>query len=103
MKFVLAYTLRSGGSAAENASGGEAAQKLLANWAPSQSATMHQWLQRCDGNGGFAVVETDNAAELYRDVATWTPWLEFQIYPVVDIQDATALTQEALNTVRTVL
>ena len=102
MKFVIAYTLRSGGSAADNVSGGEAAQKLLANWAPNPSATIHQWVQRCDANGGFAVLETDNAGDMLRDFATWNPWLEFQVYPVIDIVDATQITQEALNIARSV-
>ena len=66
MKFVLAYTMRSGGSVAENVAGLEAAQKLLSNWTPSPQSTFHQWLQRCDGNGVFSVIETENAAALYR-------------------------------------
>ena len=58
MKFVLTDTQRSGGSAADNVAGGEAAQKLLSNLAPSPQATIREWLKRCDGNGGFAVLET---------------------------------------------
>jgi hypothetical protein len=100
MKFVIAYTTRVGGTATENITTGESAQKLLSNWSPSPSATMHQWLQRCDGQGGFAVVETDNAADLLRDLATWSPWLEFQLFPVLDIADTTAITQEALEAAR---
>jgi len=41
MKFVLSYTLRAGGSVEERVTGGEAAQKLLANWAPSDTGTIH--------------------------------------------------------------
>ena len=103
MKFVLSYTTRSGGSAAENAGSAEAAVKLLSNWAPSKAATLHQWVTRCDANGGFAVLETDNAADLYRDLATWTPWLEFQLHPVIDVQESTPLSQEAASVFRTVL
>ena len=103
MKFVLTYTQRPGGSAADNVAGGEAAQKLLSNWAPSPAATMHQWVQRCDGNGGFAVLETDNAAELYKDLATWSPWLDFQVYPVLDILQASPITSEALSIAKAVI
>jgi Protein of unknown function (DUF3303) len=103
MKFVLSYTLRGGGSVEERVTGGEAAQKLLANWAPSDSATIHQWVQRCDGNGGFAVLETDNSAELFRDLAVWGPWLDFAVVPVLDIADATPLADEALQRSRSVL
>jgi len=103
MKFVLTYTVRSGGSAADNVADGQAAEKLLSNWAPSPRATMHQWVQRCDGNGGFAVLETDDAGELYKDLATWTPWLEFQVYPVLDILEATPITSEALAIAKSVV
>jgi hypothetical protein len=103
MKFVLAYTTRPGGSATENVSAGEAAQKLLANWTPSPAATIHQWLQRADGNGGFSVVETDNVGDLFKDLATWSPWLDFQVYPVLDIVDAIPLQEDALNTAKSVI
>jgi hypothetical protein len=103
MKFVLSYTTRSAGSAAENAGSAEAAIKLLSNWAPSEAATIHLWVTRCDANGGFAVLETDNSADLYRDLATWAPWLEFQLHPVLDIQESTPLSQEAANVFHTVL
>ena len=103
MKFVLSYRLRAGGSVEERVAGGETAQKLLANWAPSDKATIHQWVQRCDGNGGFAVVENDDQAELFRDLAVWAPWLDFDVVPVIDIGDATPITQEALQKARSVL
>lgn len=103
MKFVLSYTVRAGGSVEERVTGGEAAQKLLANWAPSDKATIQQWVQRCDGNGGFAVLETDDQAALFRDLAVWAPWLDFDVVPVIDIGDATPITQEALQKARSVL
>ena len=97
MKFVLAYTLRQGASAADNLTSGEAAQKLLSKWTPSPSATIHQWVQRCDGNGGFAVIENENAADMYRDLTVWNPWLEFQVYPVIDIVESMPITTEVIE------
>ena len=103
MKFVLSYVLRPGASAADNLASAEAAQKLLSSWTPSPSATIHQWVQRCDGNGGFAVVENDSATDLYKDMAVWNSWLEFQVFPVLDILEATPLNYEALSVARSVL
>ena len=103
MKFVLQYTDRSGGSVANNLAAAESAQKLLSNWTPNPAATIQQWVQRCDGTGGFAVLETDDAGALYKDLATWSPWIEFQVHPVLDILDATALTDEAIAIARSVL
>jgi hypothetical protein len=102
MKFVIAYTVRSGGSAAENLASAEAAQKLLAGWTPR--GTIREWVQRCDGGGGFAVVEQDNANDLFTDLSVWGPWLEFEAFPVVDLNEGTtAATQDAIATARGVL
>ena len=103
MKFVISYTMKSGGSVEERVAGGEAAQKLLANWTPSPSATIHQWVERCDGGGGFSVIETDNAKDLFKDLTTWSPWIDFQLYPVIDIVEGTALTDDALHLARSVV
>jgi hypothetical protein len=103
MKFVIAYTSQAGGSAEDNVKSAEAAQKLLANWIPSPSGVIHQWVSRVDGNGGFSVIETDNAADLLKDLSTWSPWLRFEVFPVLDIADAAGATQEAINTAASVL
>jgi hypothetical protein len=103
MKFVLSFTLRASGSAAENIAGGEAGQKLLSSWLPSEAATIREWVSRCDGNGGFAVIETDNGADLFKDLTTWSPWFQFQVFPVIDIGDATPLQSEALATAKSAI
>lgn len=96
MKFVLAYTMRDGGSATDRHEAAKAAQRLLANWQPSGAATIHEWMSRCDGNGGFSVIETDDGVELLKDLSTWGTYLEFTAYPVVDIGDATPATDAAI-------
>jgi hypothetical protein len=45
-----------------------------------------------DGQGGFAVVETDNPASLADAPAKFSTWLEFAIDPVIDIMDNVAVT-----------
>ena len=51
---------------------------------------------RIDGNGGFAVVETDDPTELAKDTAPFTLWFRFEIHPCLDIADMTAISTEAL-------
>jgi hypothetical protein len=103
MKFVLAYTTREGSDAEDNLKSAESAQKLLANWTPSPSGNITEWVQRCDGTGGFAVVATDNAGDLYRDLAVWSPWLKFEVIPVLDILEASAINDEAIHIASAVL
>ncbi len=96
MKFVFTYTTQQGGSEADRHEAGKKAQQLLETWQPSDSASILQWVSRVDGNGGFSVIETDNAENILKDLATWSSFLDFQVYPVVDIADATPVTQAAL-------
>ena len=97
MKFVLAFTNRNGGSGEDAEEGQERAMKLLAKFQPSESATIHQWVTRCDGGGGFSVLETDNAENLLHDLSIWSPYIDFQVYPVVDVIEASALQQAAID------
>lgn len=97
MKFVLAFTNRTGGSGEDAEEGQERAMKLLAKFQPSESATIHQWVTRCDGGGGFSVLETDNAENLLHDLSIWSPYIDFQIYPVVDVLDASVQQQKAID------
>lgn len=96
MKFVLTYTTQPGGSEVERFEAGKRAQALLAKWQPSGAATIREWVARCDGNGGFSVLETDSATELLKDLTTWSSFLEFSVYPVVDIAEATTATDQAI-------
>jgi hypothetical protein len=103
MKFALAWTNRQGGSPADNVGAMDASVKLLASWQPNPDHEIHQWVQRCDGDGGFCVLDTDNAAALYKDLAAWGPWIDFRVYPVLDIGESTPLMAEAAATARSVI
>lgn len=95
MKFVLTYTLRAGGSAAENEAAQKRAQQLLSKFEPS--AQISEWVDRVDGEGGFAVMTSDDATALLRDLAIWTPFLSFELHPVVDVLEGTPMQQEAID------
>jgi len=98
MKFVIAFTTQQGGSEADRHEAAKKAQQLLATWQPSDAASIVQWVSRVDGNGGFSIVETDSAENSLGDLATWSSFLDFQVYPVIDIGDATPVTDAALGT-----
>jgi hypothetical protein len=98
MKFVLTFTTREGGSEVERFEAAQRAQDLLSKWQPSTAATIREWLTRCDGNGGFCVLETDSATELLKDLSTWSSFIEFSVYPVVDIAESTPIQAEAIAT-----
>ncbi|HEY3528961.1 MAG TPA: DUF3303 family protein [Nocardioides sp.] len=77
----------------------EAAKRSLTvfgKWSPAHPEHFHAFLGRIDGNGGFAVVETDDATEIAKDTAPFTPWFEFHVYPCLEIADLAALQGEGL-------
>jgi hypothetical protein len=94
MKYVITWTPRSGGSAAENEASAARVLDLVSKWAPGPDETVHQWVLRIDGQGGFAVVEGDNPADFLRNTAVWSPFSDFTIYPVVDFAEGMQVIRE---------
>jgi len=93
MKYLVSWDDRMGLDETEGA-------KLLAafgKWTPPATLTFHQFVNRVDGRGGYAVVETDNAADLLDAPSKFGPWLEFDIVPVIDIVESVALQAEGLE------
>jgi hypothetical protein len=97
MKYVMTWTVRFSGSAEENEAAALRALELFSKWQQPAGTTFHQFVGRVDGTGGFAVVETDNPADLLDGTGKFGPLNEFQIYPVVDIADWVGAAQEGVE------
>jgi hypothetical protein len=95
MKFVLSYTVRDGGSLAEREAAAKRGLQLLGKWQPGLQFS--EWVDRLDNEGGFVVFETDDATTIMKDVAVWAPMFRFELYPVLDILEASAFQQEAVD------
>lgn len=93
MKYVISWRDR---DAATSESDAKRLMAVFGKWAPSEGATFHQFVGRLDNDGGFAVVETDNATDILRDVAKFGPWLKYEVTPVVDIQEVATANSEAI-------
>ena len=94
MKYVISWTNRDVAAGSEES--GKRLLSVFGQWTPSAGATFHQFLGRVDGNGGFAVVETDDATDILRDVSKFLPWLRYEVTPVVDVQEVAVAASEAL-------
>jgi hypothetical protein len=96
MKYVMTWWERPGGSHADY----EAAQKrvleVFRRWQMPQSLTFHQFLVRVGEFGGYAVVETDNPADIHK-LTTAFAVFQFRVEPVLDVMDAVAVEVEAIN------
>jgi hypothetical protein len=93
MKYVISWTARSSSNAEEDA---KRSLSAFTNWTPSPSSTFLQFVQRVDGEGGFAVVETDDPTLILADTLKFAPWFKYECIPVIDIMDAVGTFQEAI-------
>jgi len=87
MKYAMTWTNRLGGSGKDNEDAARRALELFSKWQPAAGTTFHQFVGRVDGEGGFAIVETDNPTELLTETLKFAPFNVFQIYPVVDMDE----------------
>jgi hypothetical protein len=97
MKYLVTWTARAGGSAADNEAAVKRSLAVFGKWAPPADATFHQFLYRVDGTGGCAVVETDNPASVSEGPAKFGPYFDFQVIPVMDITEGVPLANEAIE------
>jgi hypothetical protein len=95
MKFVLAWRAHAGGSAQENLASMKRSLEVFSKWTPS--TTVHQFVSRVDGGGGFAVGESDDPAAIARDCAIFSPYLDFEVHPVLDMEEGAAVLTAAVD------
>src|SRR5215218_6110668 len=87
MKYAMTWTTRPGGSGKDNEETMRRGLELFSKWQPAAGTTFHQFVARVDGEGGFAIVETDNPTELLTETLKFAPFNVFNIHPVVDMNE----------------
>ena len=92
MKYVITWENRPS-STEETAARG---LQVFSKWAPQEGSNFREFLGRVDGRGGFAVVETDDAASIAKDVAPFGGFFDFTVYPVQEIADTATIGAEAV-------
>ena len=96
-KYVLTWTPRLGGSGAQNEEAAKRAYALYQKWKPPKGLNILQFLARADGEGGFAVVETDNPAHLADLASKFSPYLIGENHLVVEMDEWAKLTGEGIK------
>src|ERR671913_292553 len=93
MKYVLTWWERPGGSYADY----EAAQKrvlnVFQNWEMPESLDIHQFVVRVGEFGGYAVLETDNVADVQKLTTTFAVF-QFRLEPVMDVMGRAGVSDE---------
>jgi hypothetical protein len=90
MKYVLAWEFR-----ANSEETTARALQIFGSWAPSEGTNFLQFVGRVDGRGGFAVIETEDPTLIAHGVAIFSPFAEYSVYPVLDIQESARIAGEA--------
>jgi hypothetical protein len=97
MLFQVNYTTRAGGSAKENEETARRAQALFAKWSPPPGMDVKSFYARADGRGGTVVVEANDVKALLDGPAKFGGINDFEIVPIIDIAEAVAVQNEALD------
>ena len=92
MKYVVTWEARA--NVTEEAFG--RSLQVFSKWVPSEGVAYKEFLSRVDGGGGYAVVETDDAALIAKDTNPFSVWFDFSVVPVLEIGDSTAIAMEAV-------
>ena len=58
--------------------------------------TVHSWVERIDGNGGFGLLEADDAQALAAGFPIFAPYLSFEVVPVIQHADGVAVLAAAV-------
>jgi Protein of unknown function (DUF3303) len=95
MKYVVTWWERPNGSYSDY----EAAQKrvlgVFQHWEMPSSLKILQFLVRVGEYGGYAVIETNEVADIHRLTSTFAVFT-FRVEPVLDVMDAVAVEAAAI-------
>jgi hypothetical protein len=97
MKYIVQWTNREGASGAQNEEDAKRLLQLFSKWSPAPDATFHQFVERLTGDGGYAVVETDNPLSVMEGPSKFGAHLKFTIEPVVDIMESVQVGQDGIE------
>jgi hypothetical protein len=70
---------------------------VFSQWQPPAGADFSRGFYGfSDATGGVAILEVDSAATLSRTIDPWTPWLQFTVTPILPIEEASQIANEAV-------
>ena len=65
--------------------------QVFTDWKPPQGVTIKAIYGRADGSGGITIAESDSAAAVLEANAAFTPWLELETFPALEIAESAAI------------
>ena len=77
----------------------EGLQRMLAvfaAWQPPDGMEIQGFYNYSDGSGGVMISEVPDAATGLRAVSAFTPWIDFEIIPIVPVEEGAAIAGEGI-------
>jgi hypothetical protein len=93
MLFQALWTRRDSGA---NEDADKRVLAILEKFVVPDSVTIHSWVERVDGTGGFGLLEADDPQALAAGFPIFTPYFSFEAIPVIQHADSVAALQAAV-------
>jgi hypothetical protein len=94
-KYVLRWEERPGAGPSEYEAAQSRILEVFGQWDRPDGITFHQFVVRVGDWGGYAVIETDNLADIHL-LTTALAAFTFRLEPVVDVMDAVEIELKAM-------
>lgn len=96
MKYVLTWWERPGGSYADYEGAQKRVLSIFQKWEMPASLHFEQFLVRIGEFGGYAVIATDQPADIHRLTSAFAVF-QFRLEPVLEVADAVATEAAAIH------
>ena len=94
MLFQASWTRRDSGATED---GDRRVLAILEKFEVPEGVTVHSWVERVDGTGGFGLLEADDPQALAAGFPIFSPYFAFEAVPVVQHADAVAALAAAVQ------
>lgn len=96
MKYMMTWWERAAGSHDDYERAQQRVLALFSKWQMPESVKIHAFVVRIGEFGGYALVETSNAADMHRLTSAFAVF-RFRVEPVMDVMDAIAVEGAAID------
>lgn len=96
MKYLMRWSERSYGSAADYEGAQNRVLGLMQHWQPPANVKISEFVVTVGSYGGVAILETDDPAAVHQITSTFAVF-DFTVEPVLDVADALAAEGAALQ------
>jgi hypothetical protein len=85
MLFQASWIRRDSGASED---GDRRVLSILEKFEVPEGVTVHSWVERVDGTGGFGLLESDDPQALAAGFSLFDPYFSFEVVPVIQHADS---------------